>query len=153
MNVSRFSTRRKRPGGPKRRITGVVLGILLDFTEDGRPRVDFPENPAREPILARYTGSLGRADAGRCAALAFEGGDPASPVVLGIIQDSAFGAVVNTDGEERIVTLKAKEQLVLRCGDASITLTRAGKVVISGKYVLSRSTGVNMVQGATVHLN
>ena len=49
--------------------------------------------------------------------------------------------------------VSAKEQLVLRCGKASITLTKAGKVMIQGSYVLSRSTGVNRVKGGSVQLN
>ena len=49
--------------------------------------------------------------------------------------------------------ITAKDRLVLRCGKASITLTRAGKVLIEGAYVLSRSTGVNRVKGGTVQLN
>ncbi len=43
--------------------------------------------------------------------------------------------------------VSAKDELVLRCGKASITLTRAGKVLIQGSYVSSRSTGVNRVKG------
>ena len=53
--------------------------------------------------------------------------------------------------ERLIVT--AKEQVVIRCGKASITLTRAGKVLIQGEYVLSRSAGVNRVKGGSVQLN
>ena len=58
---------------------------------------------------------------------------------------------VDADGERMIV--HAKEQLVLRCGKASITLTKAGKVLIQGEYVLSRSSGVNRVKGGSVQLN
>ena len=47
----------------------------------------------------------------------------------------------------------SKEQLVLRCGKASITLTKAGKVLIDGSHVLSRSSGVNRVKGGSVQLN
>ena len=43
--------------------------------------------------------------------------------------------------------------MVLRCGKASITLTKAGKVLIEGSYVLSRSTGVNRIKGGSVQLN
>ncbi len=43
---------------------------------------------------------------------------------------------VDADGERLLVS--AKEQLVLRCGKASITLTKAGKVLIEGSYLLSR---------------
>lgn len=58
---------------------------------------------------------------------------------------------VDADGERMIVS--AKEQLVLRCGKASITLTKAGKVLIKGSYVLSRSSGVNRIKGGSVQLN
>ena len=42
---------------------------------------------------------------------------------------------------------------MLRCGDASITLTRAGKVLIKENYVLSRSRGCNKIKGAAVDIN
>jgi hypothetical protein len=58
---------------------------------------------------------------------------------------------VDCDGDRLIVT--AKEQLVLRCGAASITLTKAGKVLIRGAYVSSTSTGVNRINGGSVQLN
>ncbi len=58
---------------------------------------------------------------------------------------------VDVDGERLVVT--AKEQLVLRCGKASITLTREGKVLIQGAYISSRSSGVNRVKGGSVQLN
>jgi hypothetical protein len=49
--------------------------------------------------------------------------------------------------------VSAKEQLVLRCGKASITLTKAGKVLIRGEYVQSRSSGVNRIRGGSVQIN
>jgi hypothetical protein len=41
----------------------------------------------------------------------------------------------------------------LRCGESSIVLTRAGKVLIKGNYVLSRSRGANRIKGAYVDIN
>ena len=58
---------------------------------------------------------------------------------------------VDADGERMIVS--AKEQLVLKCGKASITLTNAGKVIIEGSYVVSRSTGTNRIKGGSIQLN
>ncbi len=55
------------------------------------------------------------------------------------------------DGER--VVLTADKEIVLKCGKASITLTRAGKVIIRGEYVLSRSAGVNQMKGGAVKLN
>jgi hypothetical protein len=49
--------------------------------------------------------------------------------------------------------LSAEREIVLHCGDASITLTRAGKVIIKGRYLISRSSGYNKVKGAAVEIN
>ena len=91
--------------------------------------------------------------------LMFEDGDAFRPVVMGVLRGSAGWPAahqsaqveVDADGERLIVS--AKEQLVLRCGKASITLTRAGKVLIKGSYLLSRSSGVNRIKGGSVQLN
>jgi hypothetical protein len=42
---------------------------------------------------------------------------------------------------------------VLRCGKASITLTKAGKVLVQGTYVSHRSSGVIRIKGGAVQLN
>ena len=62
-------------------------------------------------------------------------------------------AQVEVDADGRHLIVSAKEQLVLRCGKASITLTKAGKVLIEGSYLLSRSSGVNRIKGGSVQLN
>ncbi len=51
------------------------------------------------------------------------------------------------------VVLEGKEEVVLKCGDASITLTKEGKILIRGKYLLNRSSGVNRVMGGSVQIN
>ena len=54
--------------------------------------------------------------------------------------------------DERLV-LSAQREVTIQCGKASITLTRAGKVLIRGEYLLSRSSGVNRIKGASVQIN
>lgn len=61
------------------------------------------------------------------------------------------GDTVHVDGKR--VVLEGQEEVVLKCGEASITLTRNGKVVIRGKYLLSRSSGVNRILGGSVQVN
>jgi len=51
------------------------------------------------------------------------------------------------------VVLEGREEVVLKCGEASITLTKAGKILICGKYLLNRSTGVNRIMGGSVQVN
>ena len=58
---------------------------------------------------------------------------------------------MDVDGQRLVVT--AKEQLVLRCGKASITLTSAGKVLVQGTYLSNRSTGVLRLKGGSVQIN
>lgn len=58
---------------------------------------------------------------------------------------------VEVDGQR--LDLEAKEQIVLRCGKASITLTSAGKVIIRGAYISTRSSGANRIKGGSVQIN
>jgi hypothetical protein len=61
------------------------------------------------------------------------------------------GVAISVDGERHLI--EAEREIVLRCGDASITLTRAGKVIIKGNYILSRSSGYNKIKGAAIDIN
>ncbi|TIP53764.1 MAG: DUF2345 domain-containing protein, partial [Mesorhizobium sp.] len=54
--------------------------------------------------------------------------------------------------EERL-DLSAEREIVLRCGKASITLTRTGKIILRGTYILSRSSGPNKIKGGSIQLN
>jgi len=67
------------------------------------------------------------------------------------IQQNLNAETVRVDGKR--VLIEGQEEVVLMCGDASITLTKAGKIVIRGKYLLSRSTGVNRILGGSVQVN
>jgi len=58
---------------------------------------------------------------------------------------------VTIDGKR--ISLEAENEIVLKCGKASITLTKAGKVLIKGDYVLSHSSGENRIRGGSVSVN
>jgi hypothetical protein len=130
------------------------VGTLVGLPAGGSLLVDYPGNPAG-PVAARSTVKVTPRALGREVVLIFESGDTGKPVVLGVVQDigaAAPGAVeVTADGETLFVS--AGREIVLRCGKASITLTRAGKVLIRGEYVLSRSEGVNRIKGGAVQIN
>jgi len=90
-------------------------------------------------------------------ALLFENGDPLLPMVIGRIQNPEHKAQesprvsADVDGERLI--LKGDREIVLKCGKASITLTRSGKIILRGNYLLSRSSGVNRIKGGSVQIN
>jgi len=148
------------------RLDGVVVGTLVGLNDSGTPVIDFPANPTGSHVPAHCIVTLSAKDVGREVALMFEGGDPRKPIMVGLIQhpdenQSDFLRMISTETQnpldvqvdsERLV-LTAKREIVLRCGKASITLTRAGKVLIHGDYVLSRSSGVNRIKGGSVQIN
>ena len=138
--------------------TGMVVGELLAIAEGGVPFVA-PPGATTRAVKALSLVDLHGAHIGMRVALMFDGGDPDRPIVVGVLRGQAAWPLetrpdqveVDADGERLLVT--AKEQLVLRCGKASITLTKAGKVLIEGNYLLSRSSGVNRIKGGSVQLN
>ena len=133
----------------------VVLGILDGFDGEGRPLVDFPGNQAGAPIAALSTAPYGAEAIGRQVALLFAEGDGARPLIVGLVRPTGDASpparVAALDGERLV--LKAEQEIVLECGRASITLTRAGKVLIRGAYLSSRSSGVHRIKGASVDIN
>src|SRR5687768_5753818 len=136
----------KKKTRARSRIHGVVIGTLLELDVIGIPQVDFPGNEAG-PLAARTAVPLDSAQVGREVALLFEGGDPAQPLILGVLhrpgKPEPKPLRAEVDGET--VVLTGKKEIVLRCGKASITLTRAGKVLLRGAYVSSRSSGVQRI--------
>lgn len=136
------------------RISGVVIGLFLGFDEQGEALVDYPGNPTATAMRARSIAAVTTKDGGRDAALLFENGDPSRPILVGLIQNCVNKLrPVGAEVDNEMLEFRAEKQIVFRCGEASITLTRAGKVLIRGKYVLSSSSGVNMVKGGVIHLN
>jgi len=141
------------------RIVGVVTGTLIGFRDDGRtPLVLFPQSPSAA-VGAQTIVDLHGAHIGRQVVLQFDGGDPRRPIVMGVLrnkegwplEDKPAQVEVDVDGQRMLVT--AKEQLVLKCGKASVTLTRAGKILLQGTYVSNRSSGVLRIKGGSVQLN
>lgn len=149
-----------KPDQLMRKIDGVVIGLLLTIDMDGRSLVAFPGNPAETAVPARTTAQFQSEDIGCEVALLFEGGDPTLPLIIGKIQHVETDQVDNSqnqsataelDGES--IVLSARQNITLKCGKASITLTKAGKILLRGAYLLSRSSGVNRIKGGSVQIN
>lgn len=145
---------------PSDPIPGIRIGTLVGFVDNGcTPLVVYSGQPGSAALPARATLDLHGAHIGREMVLMFEHGEPRRPVVMGCLThkepwpltERPGQVEVDADGERLVVS--AKDELVLRCGKASITLTKAGKVLIQGAYVSSRSSGVNRIKGGSVQLN
>jgi len=139
----------------------VEIATLHGFDLDERPLVRELQALPGELVVARSTVALRRESIGASLVVVFEHGDPRRPIVLGVLQPLASAPTVAPETAnvriddataERLV-LRAEREIVLECGDASITLTRAGKVLIRGHYILSRASGYNRIKGAAVDIN
>lgn len=159
---------------PEARVGWLVVGSTPEAL-----LVDFPGNPGG-PAPARATFSLD-AEAveqavavRRGAVLMFERGRADLPIIVGLLQAEAVELeleieeptgvqtepapevatpAVRVDADGKRLELEAHDEIVLRCGPASITLRRNGRVVIRGVYVESRASGRNRIKGGTVQIN
>jgi hypothetical protein len=116
------------------------------------------------PILATlasgiYGDRVRRAlDAQEEAIVVFEDGDLQRPIVLGFVapqgrfdREPVPSLIADADGSR--VRLVARDEIVLECGKASITMRRNGKVIVRGTHVETNSEGTNRIKGGQVKIN
>jgi hypothetical protein len=131
--------------GPFLGLQGVHHAQIIGFGPDSRAKVMIPAL-GETLLLAQSLVPIPAAAVGRLAAVTMM---EDQPLILGLLQP--LMPEVEADGEALI--LEARQEMTLRCGAASITMTADGRVTIRGTQILSRSEGANRVQGATVQLN
>lgn len=153
----------------------VVIGEITGIDSQGQPLVTYPHNPIVRPQTALTTVGITAAHIGRKVVLLFAKGDFRSPVIMGLIHNPLQELIVSYSNREnaqsetaldekplkvddltvdgRRIVLEGREEVVIKCGEASITLTKAGKILIHGNYVLTRSSGVNRIMGGSVQVN
>lgn len=141
------------------RIDGVIVGTLIGFRDPYEPLVIYPGQPGTAAVTARASVDLCAEHIGHEVTLVFEDGDPAKPIVTGRIRvpspwpASERPPQVDVDADGRRVILTAKDQLTLKCGKASLTLTAAGKVILQGVYVSQLASGAMRIKGGSVQIN
>jgi len=152
-------------------------GRILSYLGDHRAIVECGGSaPVMARCLATLAGNALADAASRGARISFVAahGDPNSPIVIGITDDNDLKVPVrnprapacpsqahasdNTmevriDGEPKQLQVVANEELVLRCGRASITMLRNGQIFIEGTYVETYASETNRIKGAQVRIN
>lgn len=145
--------------GQLQALHGVVIGLLVGFSDDDAPLVVYGENPTEVPVKAQTTVLLEHAHLGKKLALLFTGGDPLKPVIIGPLLEPhrrkpsqpVKPVELVLDGKRLVLT--AENELVLSCGEASITLKKNGKILLSGSNLLSRAQFANRIKGGSVQIN
>lgn len=76
---------------------------------------------------------------------------PADPETTALPDQT--GPVIEADIDGKRVRVVAQDEIVLECGQASITLRRNGRIIIRGTYVETHSEGTNRIKGGQVRIN
>jgi uncharacterized protein DUF6484 len=142
----------------------VYVGRIVEITEEGCPIVRYGDAGTRSQArLALSDGPGEQQDwIGLPVLLVLENGNPDRPIIVGFVRDTLSSAraaanrpepaqSVEIDG--KAVTLEGRESVVIRCGDASITLRADGQVVIKGRRLTSRAAETHKIRGASVLIN
>jgi hypothetical protein len=136
-------------------------GRIVSWTEDGL-FVAYGQETA--PIRAESLVALTPDEVevavrdGMPVMLVFEDGDPLRPLLIGLVRTlpatrTGLPKTTHAKVDGQRIEFAAKDEVVLRCGEASITLRRNGRVVIKGAYVETRSRGTNRIKGGHVSIN
>lgn len=169
-NVPAFIAEIFRSGEPTSTVKTLapVVGTIAGSNSNGEILVKIEDF---EAVPARLLAGLNRAELMRetyqgCEALlVFEKGDPARPIIIGLLEnplETILAAEFADDneskpGEIRVdgkrLTFEAEDEVLLKCGKGSIHLRKDGKIIIKGTHILSRSSGPNRVKGASVAIN
>jgi hypothetical protein len=142
------------------------LGRITTITDDGALTIVYEDN---KPISARLatTATRQRIETAillqQPVVIVCEQGDPLRPIIVGFMgtveQDVPIDSttehqhVVEADVDGKRVRIVRKDEIILQCGQASITLRRNGRVVIRGTHVETESEGTNRIKGGQVRIN
>lgn len=135
----------------------VILARLVALGPDGDPWISCA-GECDEPRCARTTVTLAPKSVGRDVLVCFAGPDRI-PVVLGVmiapgdLMGEATAPSLDLIIDRQRIVLSAQQEVVLRCGKASITLTTDGRIAIRGADIVSTAGRVNRIRGGAVKIN
>ena len=157
--ANKFQEEQAQPAVVLAKLCGLALpdGVWFESTRGGgrvmaRVAIDLSVERWQQAI-----------DQAQPVVLAFEDGDFSRPIVMGLVAPlgelpvqrepgpTTFEVEASVDGAR--VRLTAREEVVLQCGEASISLKRNGRVVIRGTYVETCAATTNRIKGGNVRIN
>ena len=136
---------------------GADICTFAGWSEAGRPIIELDDLAG--VFEARSTVELSASDIGAQVLVQFANAGTV-PIVTGIlapnparIDETSNSTQLTVDDTPTPLEITGEREITLRCGKASITLTKAGKIILRGTYISSRSSGMNRIKGGSVQLN
>jgi len=155
----------------------LLVGKVVSINDHGNPMIAYDETTKSKPVEALTTVPLNRDAIGKDIAISFAQNNGCMAIVMGVIrrplddvlalqsEQPEEGKGINpaktdepTGMPEVIVDgnkleLSAPEEITLRCGKASITLNKNGKILIKGEHMLNRVSGSYKIKSGSIQLN
>lgn len=144
-------------------------GRLVQITKQGRALVDYPGNQLgpieARSVVAEFPKDRRNREKNLPVLLVFENGNPASPIIVGIIRDTLYSVTsseeitlpVKRPGDGTIdgkkIIIDAKQEIVLRCGKSSVILRKDGKILVKGINITSRASRTHKIKGSSININ
>lgn len=142
-------------------VRGNRIGRLVGWSaKTGTPLVDFPANPhghcpARATLPIAEAVARASREKPREVLLTFDDERSDRPIIIGFLEPETKADTTKLEAvvDGKRVVLEGQDEIVLKCGLASITLRSNGRVVVRGTYVETRAEGVNRIRGGAVEIN
>ncbi len=144
----------------------VRVGTITRWSEAEGIIVDYSGSPnGPQPVATTMRFSAAQLDAlvgsGDAVLLTFERGQPDRPVLVGLTQPvpardvslSSEEPLSRSAGPVLVVELRGSERVELRCGKASIVMTKEGKIILNGTYISSAASGAHRIRGGSIEIN
>ena len=128
--------------------TAVIARVEGADAASGRPLVLLPGGREAAPVTALWTGGE-PPDWSACRGLRalVLVADDQDPVLIGLVDPPP------AKKPKRVVVFEGEEEVILRCGKSEISLRADGRISVLGGHIVSRSTGVHRIKGASVQIN
>ena len=162
-----MNERKRRKAFPKvvplhraqEQLPGVTMhhGTIVGWSADGGITVQYPGNPLG-PLPARSLVKLSAAEldslvASECPVLLILTAEN-PPIVAGLTQPvPAVQGRAEETLDPQVASLEGAERVEIRCGKASIVLTKEGKVIVNGTYLSWDSAGALRIRGGSIDMN
>ena len=162
VQVAQFRSRAETCSEPSLAPATTHLGRIVAILNDDQVSVAIPGKAGT--VAARLGVPVTRArleeaiESRRGAVILIDPQATQCAIVLGLLEPiapevSEKPQVVEADVDGKRVRIVGNDEIVLECGNASITLRRNGRIIIRGAYVETDSTGTNRIKGAAVRIN
>ncbi|MEM9801709.1 MAG: DUF6484 domain-containing protein [Planctomycetota bacterium] len=133
-----------------RALPKLVRASIVGISDDLEPIVAWGDGETAAATAVHMDPSPDwRSCAGIAVFLAFEEGDEAHPVIVGLL-DAPPRTI---EDKPDVVRIESGREMVLECGKAKIALRADGRIEIRGGHLISRSSGPNKIKGGSVHIN